>query len=186
MVWDVLPVLYPVNQDDNLPVRFHPFKLHHIVHAPIDRVHPAEFHNTVDLVRFNPVPVQVPCAADRIDMAVADMVPVKHPLNFPDGLILINVSVLRDRDVKHTFCDFAPFLPSVNPFLDDFCPFPHGCVLLCLFQFCPCLPMHRWMDAIMESCSFPSTPMLSSASLVPQSGQICVLPSARETAGLPW
>ena len=51
MVGYVLPVLYPVNQDDDLAVRFHPFKLHHIVHAPIDRVHPAELHNTVNLDR---------------------------------------------------------------------------------------------------------------------------------------
>ena len=42
MVGDVLPVLYPVNQDDDLPFGFHPFKLRHIIHVPTDRVHPAE------------------------------------------------------------------------------------------------------------------------------------------------
>ena len=58
----------------------------------------------------------------------------------------------------------------------------HGGQILCVLHLHSDL-RQRWMVWIMESCSSGETPMLSSASRVPQSGQMRVSLSSRESAG---
>ena len=59
------------------------------------------YHGRPAVSRADGSPVQVPCSADRIHMAVADMVLIKDALDFLDGFILVKVGVFRDGDVKH-------------------------------------------------------------------------------------
>ena len=58
----------------------------------------------------------------RYDLALAFIVG-GAVFDFFDGFILVKIGIFRNRDVKHTLCDLAPFLSCVSPFLDDLCPF---------------------------------------------------------------